>query len=57
MPFVGPDNRAGARKVGDALAKQLKPGDKVAIIEGHPDRVQRPAAPARLRGRDEGGRA
>src|SRR5438132_9203508 len=25
VPFVGPDNRAGARKVGDALAKQLKP--------------------------------
>jgi ribose transport system substrate-binding protein len=36
VPFVGPDNRAGARKVGDALAKQLKSGDKVAIIEGIP---------------------
>ena len=36
VPFVGPDNRAGARKVGDALAKQLKSGDKVAIIEGVP---------------------
>ena len=36
VPFVGPDNRAGARKVGEALAKQLKPGDKVAIIEGIP---------------------
>lgn len=36
IPFVGPDNRAGARKVGDALAKQLKPGDAVAIIEGIP---------------------
>jgi ribose transport system substrate-binding protein len=36
IPFVGPDNRAGARQVGDALAKQLKPGDKVAIIEGVP---------------------
>jgi ribose transport system substrate-binding protein len=35
-PFVGPDNRAGARKVGDELAKQLKAGDKVAIIEGLP---------------------
>jgi ribose transport system substrate-binding protein len=34
VPFVGPDNRAGARKVGEALAKQLKAGDKVAIIEG-----------------------
>ena len=36
VPFVGPDNRAGAQKVGEALAKQLKPGDKVAIIEGVP---------------------
>ncbi len=36
IPFVGPDNRSGARKVGEALARQLKPGDKVAIIEGIP---------------------
>lgn len=36
IPFVGPDNRAGARKVAEALAKRLKPGDKVAIIEGVP---------------------
>lgn len=36
VPFVGPDNRAGARTVGEALAKQLKAGDKVAIIEGIP---------------------
>lgn len=36
VPFVGPDNRAGARKVGEVLAKQLKAGDKVAIIEGIP---------------------
>jgi ribose transport system substrate-binding protein len=36
VPFVGPDNRAGARKVGEALAKRLKPGDAVAIIEGIP---------------------
>jgi ABC-type sugar transport system substrate-binding protein len=36
IPFVGPDNRAGARKVGETLAKQLAPGDKVAIIEGIP---------------------
>ena len=36
VPFVGPDNRAGARKVGEALAKQLQAGDKVAIIEGIP---------------------
>lgn len=34
VPFVGPDNRAGARKVGDFLAKRLKPGAPVAILEG-----------------------
>jgi ribose transport system substrate-binding protein len=36
VPFVGPDNRAGARKVGEVLAKRLTAGDKVAIIEGIP---------------------
>jgi len=36
VPFVGPDNREGARKVGDALSQKLKSGDKVAIIEGIP---------------------
>lgn len=36
VPFVGPDNREGARKVGEALAKQLKAGDQVAIVEGIP---------------------
>lgn len=36
IPFVGPDNRAGARKVGEALAARLKSGDNVAIIEGIP---------------------
>lgn len=36
VPFVGPDNRAGARRVGEALAARLKAGDKVAIIEGIP---------------------
>ena len=36
VPFVGPDNRAGARRVGETLAKKLKTGDKVAIIEGIP---------------------
>ena len=34
IPFVGPDNRAGARKVGDYLAKQLAPASEVAIIGG-----------------------
>jgi len=36
IPFVGPDNRAGARKVGEALARRLHGGDQVAIIEGIP---------------------
>lgn len=34
IPFVGPDNRAGARMVGAALAKHLRHGDKAAILEG-----------------------
>ncbi|MBK9138797.1 MAG: sugar ABC transporter substrate-binding protein [Verrucomicrobia bacterium] len=37
FPFVGPDNRKGAKAVGDFLAKRLQPGDKVAIIEGAPN--------------------
>lgn len=36
VPFVGPDNRKGARLVGEHLAKSLQPGDRVAIIEGIP---------------------
>lgn len=36
IPFVGPDNRRGAKAVGDALAKTLKAGDEVAILEGIP---------------------
>ncbi|KPW94030.1 Ribose ABC transporter periplasmic ribose-binding protein [Pseudomonas syringae pv. castaneae] len=36
IPFVGPDNRKGAELVGDYLAKQLKSGDEVGIIEGVP---------------------
>jgi ribose transport system substrate-binding protein len=34
VPFVGPDNRAGAAAVGRALAVKLAAGDQVAIIEG-----------------------
>lgn len=34
IPFVGPDNRAGARKVGDYVAMKLAPGSPVAILEG-----------------------
>jgi ribose transport system substrate-binding protein len=34
IPFVGPDNRAGAKLVGGYLAGMLKPGDRVAMLEG-----------------------
>ena len=34
IPFAGPDNRTGAKLVGDYLAKQMKAGDKVGILEG-----------------------
>lgn len=36
IPFVGPDNRKGARLAGDHLATRLTKGDKVAIVEGRP---------------------
>ena len=36
FPFVGPDNRKGARMVCEYLAQRLSPGDPVAIIEGVP---------------------
>jgi len=34
IPFVGPDNKAGAKKIGDFLAGKLSKGDKVAVLEG-----------------------
>jgi len=37
IPFVGPDNRKGARLAGEHLAGKLKAGDEVAIIEGAPN--------------------
>jgi ribose transport system substrate-binding protein len=37
IPFVGPDNRKGARAVGERLARRLEKGDKVAILEGVPN--------------------
>ncbi|GMW00489.1 MAG: D-ribose ABC transporter substrate-binding protein [Candidatus Hydrogenedentota bacterium] len=37
IPFVGPNNREGARKVGEFLAKSLQSGDPVAIVEGAPN--------------------
>lgn len=36
VPFVGPDNRAGARAVGEVVAAELDQGDEVAIIGGIP---------------------
>lgn len=36
IPFVGPDNRDGARRVGERLAAELEPGSEVAIIGGIP---------------------
>jgi ribose transport system substrate-binding protein len=37
FPFVGPDNRKGAKAVGDFLRQKLKSGDNVAIVEGAPN--------------------
>ena len=34
IPFVGPDNKVGAKKVAAHLASRLGPGDAVAILEG-----------------------
>lgn len=34
IPFVGPDNRAGAQEVGAFLAQQLSRGDAVLMLEG-----------------------
>jgi len=37
VPFVGPDNRKGAAAVGAYVAKRLKAGDPIAILEGAPN--------------------
>jgi ribose transport system substrate-binding protein len=37
IPFVGPDNRKGARLAAEHLAAKLAKGDKVALIEGVPN--------------------
>ncbi|MBV1775411.1 substrate-binding domain-containing protein [Burkholderiaceae bacterium DAT-1] len=34
IPFVGPSNRAGTRLAGEYVARQLRPDDEVAIMEG-----------------------
>lgn len=36
IPFVGPDNRKGARMAAEYLATKLQKGDPVAILEGIP---------------------
>ncbi|MFE0102073.1 sugar ABC transporter substrate-binding protein [Streptomyces sp. NPDC059009] len=36
VPFVGPDNKAGARLSGDVLAKKLGKGASVVLLEGSP---------------------
>lgn len=36
VPFVGPNNRAGAKLAGECLAAKLKAGQEVAIVEGAP---------------------
>lgn len=36
IPFVGPDNREGARLAGEYLARRLQPGDEVVLLEGLP---------------------
>ena len=56
IPFVGPNNRTGARAVGDAVARRLKAGDPVAIVEGAPNAFNGDPAPRRVPGCDPVGR-
>ena len=37
VPFVGPDNRKGAAAVGAYVAKRLRKGDPIVILEGAPN--------------------
>jgi ribose transport system substrate-binding protein len=37
IPFVGPNNRKGARAVAEVVARRLKTGDPIAIVEGAPN--------------------
>ncbi|MBL7223397.1 MAG: sugar ABC transporter substrate-binding protein, partial [Candidatus Brocadiae bacterium] len=39
IPFVGPDNRKGARLAGEYCAKKLEAGDQIAIVEGIPNAI------------------
>jgi ribose transport system substrate-binding protein len=36
VPFIGPDNRKGARLAGEYAARRLHAGDAVAIVQGLP---------------------
>ena len=36
LPFIGPDNREGAKLAGDVLGEELGDGGKVFIVEGNP---------------------
>ena len=45
IPFVGPDNLAGARMVGEYLAKHLQAGRPCRHSRRRADCLQRPAAP------------
>jgi len=37
IPFVGPDNKKGARTAAEYLARKLTAGDEVAIVKGMPN--------------------
>jgi len=37
LAFLGPDNETAARMAGDVLAKRLRPGGKVVLINGIPE--------------------
>jgi ribose transport system substrate-binding protein len=39
VPFVGPSNFAGARSVGDYVARQMAKGSRVGLIEGPPGSI------------------
>jgi len=51
IPFVGPDNKAGARLAADYLAERLEAGSAVAILEGIPSAFN---AQQRKQGLEEG---
>ena len=54
IPFVGPDNRKGARLAGEYLAHETESGRQGRHHRRGPERLQRHPAKARLRGRHGG---